>query len=107
MHPIEKALFVDESVAKAKPFVAGLVATVAKLRALTTTLAADTAARSGKGYKPDEVANGAASLLEEVQQTKMKGEEERYSAHRPGRFRGQRRGFPAGIRGVGPGAEQG
>lgn len=79
MHPIEKALFVDKSVAKAKPFVAGLVANVAKLKSLTATLSAYTAARSGKGYKPDEVANGSASLLEEVQQTKIKGEEERYS----------------------------
>lgn len=79
MHPIEKALFVDKSVAKAKPFVAGLVANVAKLKALTATLSTDTTARSGKGYKPDEVANGSASLLEEVQQSKIKGEEERYS----------------------------
>lgn len=65
--------------AKAKPFITGLVTNVVKLKSLTATLYADTAAKNGKGYKADEVANGAATLLEEVQQTKIKGEEERYS----------------------------
>lgn len=78
-HQIEKALFTDKKIDKARPFIAELVGNVAKLKKLTAQLAADTAAGNGKGYKPDEVANGAASLLEEVQKTKITGEEERYS----------------------------
>lgn len=78
-HQIEKALFTDKKIAAATPFVAELVSNVAKLKQLTAQLAADTKAGNGKGYKPDEVANGAASLLEEVQKTKISGEEERYS----------------------------
>lgn len=78
-HPMEQALFAEKDVAKAKPFVADLVANVAKLKSLTDDLAKNTAAKDGTGYQPDEVANGAASLLEEVQKTKITGEEERYS----------------------------
>lgn len=78
-HPMEQALFADKDVAKAKPYVADLVADVAKLKSLTDDLAKNTAAKDGTGYQPDEVANGAASLLEEVQKTKITGEEERYS----------------------------
>lgn len=78
-HPIERALFVDMSVAAARPYLPGLVADVGTLKKLTEELAAGTRAKNGKGYQPDEVANGAASLLEEVQKTKITGEEERYS----------------------------
>jgi iron uptake system component EfeO len=78
-HQIEKALFVDKSVAKAEPFMADLTSNVAKLKSLTAELAKGTEAGDGKGYQPDEVANGASSLLEEVQKSKISGEEERYS----------------------------
>jgi iron uptake system component EfeO len=78
-HQIEKALFAEKSVAKAKPFLADLIANVGTLKKLTDQLSKDTAAKNGKGYQPDEVANGAATLLEEVQTSKITGEEERYS----------------------------
>ena len=38
---------------------------------------------------------GAGALIEEVAQTKMTGEEDRYSRHRPVVHRGQHRGFSA------------
>ena len=78
-HPIERALFDDRNVAAARPYLADLVADVGTLEKLTDELAVGTRAKNGKGYQPDEVANGAASLLEEVQKTKITGEEERYS----------------------------
>ena len=78
-HRIEKALFVDKSTKKAAPYTAPLVADVAKLATLSKQLTADTVAKNGQGYKPDEVANGAAGLLGEVQKSKITGEEERYS----------------------------
>ncbi|MEJ7649385.1 MAG: iron uptake system protein EfeO [Nakamurella sp.] len=78
-HQIEQALFTQKSVARAQPYVADLVANVAKLQQLTADLETGTKAGKGNGYQPDEVANGAASLLEEVQKTKITGEEERYS----------------------------
>lgn len=78
-HRIEKALFVQKSTKAAAPYTAPLVADVAKLAGLSKQLTADTKAKNGKGYKPDEVANGAAGLLGEVQKSKITGEEERYS----------------------------
>ncbi len=78
-HRIEQALFVTKSTKAAAPYVAPLLADVADLQKRAAQLTTDTKANNGKGYQPDEVANGAVDLLGEVQKTKITGEEERYS----------------------------
>lgn len=58
-----------------------------KITASTKTLATELDTNTGKlvtlartlKYKPEDLANGAAGLLEEVQSNKIKGEEENYS----------------------------
>lgn len=69
-HPLEKALWVDgrisgQDVATAKQ----LMADVKKLQRLT----------ADNSYDPVQLANGAVELLNEVSQSKITGEEERYS----------------------------
>ncbi|MHA7306621.1 iron uptake system protein EfeO [Arthrobacter sp. TMN-49] len=73
-HPLEKDLFEGKSItAKSKALAAGIVKNVGTLKSLTAELEA-------KGsYKPEELANGASGLLEEVQSSKITGEEEAYS----------------------------
>ena len=69
-HAIERDLFsAGRITAKTKKYAAGLVADVAKLVEVAKTLT----------FKPEDLANGAASLLEEVQSNKITGEEEAYS----------------------------
>ncbi|WP_394938972.1 iron uptake system protein EfeO [Psychromicrobium sp. YIM B11713] len=69
-HPIEKDLFETKVITEnTKKLAAGLVQDVAKLKTLTT----------GLKYKAEELANGASGLLEEVQSSKITGEEEAYS----------------------------
>jgi iron uptake system component EfeO len=68
-HPIEKALFQDNSVNGMKSLATGLVANAKKLQRLTDGLA----------YQPFQLANGAQNLLDEVATSKITGEEERYS----------------------------
>ncbi|RFA19990.1 iron uptake system protein EfeO [Subtercola boreus] len=69
-HPIEKDLFETGAITDAtKALSTKLVADIAQLQTLTT----------GLTYKPEELANGASSLLEEVQSSKITGEEEAYS----------------------------
>ncbi|QWT23700.1 EfeM/EfeO family lipoprotein [Subtercola sp. PAMC28395] len=69
-HPIEKDLFDTGAIADTtKALSTKLVADIAQLQTLTT----------GLSYKPEELANGASSLLEEVQSSKITGEEEAYS----------------------------
>ena len=69
-HAIERDLFsAGKITAKTKKYAAGLVADVAKLVEVAKTLT----------FKPEDLANGAASLLEEVQSNKITGEEEAYS----------------------------
>jgi iron uptake system component EfeO len=68
-HRIEKGLFVDQSLTGLGAYGDGLVANVKKLQTLTT----------GLTYQPAELANGAVDLLDEVAQSKITGEEERYS----------------------------
>ncbi|ALE07628.1 hypothetical protein AL755_06755 [Arthrobacter sp. ERGS1:01] len=73
-HPLEKDLFTSKAItAQSKELAAGIVTNVAKLKTLTTGLEKD------GGYKPEELANGASGLLEEVQSSKITGEEEAYS----------------------------
>lgn len=69
-HPLEKDLFTAKAItADTKALAAGIVTNIAKLKTLT----------GGLDYQPEELANGASGLLEEVQSTKITGEEEAYS----------------------------
>ncbi|PYI66749.1 peptidase M75 [Arthrobacter livingstonensis] len=73
-HPLEKDLFEAKAITPAtKALAAGIVKNVGTLKTLTAEL-------EKKGdYKPEELANGASGLLEEVQSSKITGEEEAYS----------------------------
>ncbi|UFS59900.1 iron uptake system protein EfeO [Subtercola endophyticus] len=69
-HPIEQALFTNQAITEdTKALSTKLVADVTQLQTLTT----------GLTYKPEELANGASGLLDEVQSSKITGEEEAYS----------------------------
>lgn len=69
-HAVEKDLFQDGAItASTKRTAAALTADVELLAKLVPTL----------DYKPEDLANGAAGLLEEVQSNKITGEEEAYS----------------------------
>lgn len=73
-HPLEKDLFEAKSItASSKALAAGIVKNVATLKSLTAEL------ETKASYKPEELANGASGLLEEVQSSKITGEEEAYS----------------------------
>jgi iron uptake system component EfeO len=69
-HAVERDLFQAKKItASTKKLSAELATNVEKLDALTKTLT----------YKPEDLANGASDLLEEVQSSKITGEEELYS----------------------------
>jgi iron uptake system component EfeO len=68
-HRIEKALWVDNSLAGMAPMADKLDADVATLKSKVAT----------NTYQPAELANGASDLLTEVSTTKVTGEEDRYS----------------------------
>jgi iron uptake system component EfeO len=68
-HRIEKALWADESLAGAKHYARKLTSDVATLRRKTQDLQ----------YQPAQLANGATELLNEVLNSKITGEENRYS----------------------------
>jgi iron uptake system component EfeO len=69
-HAIERDLFQDGKISDGtKQLAAELQKNVTTLDGLVKTL----------DYKPEDLANGAADLLEEVQSTKISGEEESYS----------------------------
>lgn len=69
-HAIERDLFASRRItAQTKRYAAGLTKNVAELAKQSKTLT----------YKPEDLANGAAGLLEEVQTNKISGEEEKYS----------------------------
>jgi iron uptake system component EfeO len=69
-HAVERDLWQGGRItATTKRYAAGLTTNVEKLVSLAKTLT----------YKPEDLANGAAGLLEEVQSSKIKGEEEAYS----------------------------
>ena len=78
-HPIEKALFEEKTTAGLSALATKLVTDSKDLQTRAAQLTANTKSGTGDGYKPDEVANGAVELLSEVQQSKITGEEERYS----------------------------
>ena len=69
-HAVERDLFENRAItASTKQLAAELDTNVRKLDALTKSLS----------YKPEDLANGASDLLEEVQSSKITGEEEAYS----------------------------
>ena len=68
-HPLEKALWVDGLSAQDDELADQLVADTIKLWKLT----------QNNTYDPVQLANGAVELLNEVSQSKITGEEERYS----------------------------
>lgn len=69
-HAIERDLFGRQRITpQTKKYAAGLVANVTELGTLSRSLT----------YKPEDLANGAAGLLEEVQSSKISGEEEAFS----------------------------
>ena len=69
-HAVERDLWQGGKITdETKKYAADLVTNTAKLAALAGALQ----------YKPEDLANGAAGLLEEVQSNKIKGEEESYS----------------------------
>jgi iron uptake system component EfeO len=70
IHAVERDLFGKKKIdAGTKKYAAELATNVAKLQDLA----------KGLEFKPEDLANGAAGLLEEVQANKIKGEEELYS----------------------------
>lgn len=68
-HAIERDLWTTGITDQTKQYAAELVTNVGKLAELA----------KGLQYKPEDLANGAASLLDEVQANKITGEEELYS----------------------------
>ena len=69
-HAVERDLFKSQKITDTtKKYASDLTANVTQLAQLSTTLT----------YKPEDLANGAAGLLEEVQTNKISGEEEKYS----------------------------
>ena len=69
-HAIERDLFGNETITDdTKDLAAELVKNVTSLAELSKSLT----------YKPEDLANGASGLLEEVQSNKIKGEEESFS----------------------------
>lgn len=69
-HAVERDLFQSGAItASTKSLAAELTANVKELNTLVPTLS----------YKPEDLANGAAGLLEEVQSEKVTGEEEAFS----------------------------
>jgi iron uptake system component EfeO len=69
-HAVERDLFKNQKItAQTKQYAADLVTNTTKLADLAKTLT----------YKPEDLANGAAGLLEEVQANKVSGEEEAFS----------------------------
>jgi iron uptake system component EfeO len=69
-HAVERDLFEAKAITSStKALSAELASNVQKLDALTKSIT----------YKPEDLANGASDLLEEVQSSKITGEEEEYS----------------------------
>ncbi|MFP5022439.1 iron uptake system protein EfeO [Pseudonocardia phyllosphaerae] len=69
-HAIERDLWKAKKITpQTKKYAADLVTNVGKLKSVVGSLS----------YKPEDLANGAADLLEEVQNSKITGEEEEFS----------------------------
>ena len=68
-HRLEQAIFVDNNVTGLGPIADGLAAHIKQLQTLVAT----------QHYTPIELASGATDLMNEIQESKITGEEERYS----------------------------
>lgn len=80
-HAIEKALWVENRTSGLDDLTKKLTEDVGELKKRTEELSKNTSenVKDGDRYQPDEIANGAVALLDEVQKTKITGEEEAYS----------------------------
>lgn len=78
-HPIEQGLWERQSTEGLAELADQLVADIQRLQAQAGELSAATEAGTDGGYQAFEVANGAATLLDEVLASKITGEEEAYS----------------------------
>ncbi len=78
-HPIEQGLFEKKSTEGLSELADQLITDIQSLQAEAAKLSAATAAGSEGGYQAFEIANGSATLLDEVLASKITGEEEAYS----------------------------
>ncbi|HSC84495.1 MAG TPA: EfeM/EfeO family lipoprotein, partial [Pseudomonas sp.] len=78
-HPIEQGLFEKQSTDGLSTLADGLVANVQRLQQQATQLSDATNDGTEGGYQAFEIANGSATLLDEVLASKITGEEEAYS----------------------------
>lgn len=78
-HPIEQGLWEKQSTDGLSALADGLVANVQTLQQEAKKLSDATAAGTAGGYQAFEIANGSATLLDEVLASKITGEEEAYS----------------------------
>ena len=78
-HPIEQGLFEKQSTDGLSELGDQLVVDIQSLQAEAAKLSAATQAGEAGGYQAFEIANGSATLLDEVLASKITGEEETYS----------------------------
>jgi iron uptake system component EfeO len=78
-HPIEQGLFEKQSTDGLAPLADQLIVDVQSLQAEAGKLGKATNAGTEGGYAAFEIANGSATLLDEVLASKITGEEEAYS----------------------------
>jgi iron uptake system component EfeO len=78
-HPIEQALFEGQTTAGVSELADQLVVDIQSLQAEAGKLSTATQAGADGGYQAFEIANGSATLLDEVLASKITGEEEAYS----------------------------
>jgi len=78
-HPIEQALFEKQTTEGLSELADQLVTDIGSLQTEAGKLSAATAAGEDGGYQAFEIANGSATLLDEVLASKITGEEEAYS----------------------------
>jgi len=78
-HPIEQALFEKKTTEGLSELADQLVTDIKSLQTEAAKLSAATAAGQEGGYQAFEIANGSATLLDEVLASKITGEEEAYS----------------------------
>jgi iron uptake system component EfeO len=97
IHAVERDLFGKKKIdAGTKKYAAELATNVAKLQDLA----------KGLEFKPEDLANGAAGLLEEVQANKITGEEEKYSHLDLATFAGNVEGAEQAFADLQPGLEK-
>ena len=78
-HPIEQGLFEKQSTEGLSELADQLIVDIQSLQAEAAKLSAATAAGEAGGYQAFEIANGSATLLDDVLASKITGEEEAYS----------------------------